>query len=141
MAYEAIEELEVFQIAEKVCDRYWEIVQGWNEHARVTVGRQLVRAADSIGANIAESYGRFHFGERIQFLYYARGSLYETKFWTRRAKTRSLMPQETADNALRVLDDLALKLNTLIRYTKSRKSNSKLAEPPVQYIMETQNLF
>lgn len=141
MAYEALEELEVFQIAEKVCDRYWEIVQGWNEHARVTVGRQLVRAADSIGANIAESYGRYHFGERIQFLYYARGSIYETKFWNRRAKARSLITQETADGALRVLDDLALKLNTLIRYTKTRKSRSKLAEPPVQYTVEIKDLF
>lgn len=141
MAYEALEELEVFQIAEKVCDRYWGIVQGWNEHARVTVGRQLVRAADSIGANIAESYGRYHFGERIQFLYYARGSIYETKFWTRRAKARSLITQETADGALRVLDDLALKLNTLIRYTKTRKSSSKLAEPQVQYTVEIKDLF
>lgn len=141
MAYEALEELEVFQIAEKVCDRYWEIVQGWNEHARVTVGRQLVRAADSIGANIAESYGRYHFGERIQFLYYARGSIYETKFWNRRAEARSLITQETADGALRVLNDLALKLNTLIRYTKTRKSSSKLAEPPVQYTVEIKDLF
>ncbi len=44
MAYEALEELEVFQIAERICDRYWEIVQTWNEHARVTVGRQLVQS-------------------------------------------------------------------------------------------------
>jgi four helix bundle protein len=141
MAYEALEELEVFQIAEKVGDRYWEIVEAWNAHAKATVGRQLVRAADSIGANIAESYGRFHFGERIQFLYYARGSIYETKFWTRRARTRSLVSKETADNALHVLDNLALKLNTLIRYTKSKKSTAKLAEPPAPYKLNNDDPF
>lgn len=141
MAYEELEELEVFKIAERVCDRYWEIVQKWNEHAQVIVGRQLVRAADSIGANIAESYGRYHYGERIQFLYYARGSIYETKFWTRRAKTRSLMPAETADSALRALDDLALKLNSLIRYTKTKKSGTKLSEPPVTYIIQHEDSF
>ena len=131
-----------FRLRRRICDRYWEIVQTWNEHARVTVGRQLVRAADSIGANIAESYGRFHFGERIQFLYYARGSIYETKFWTRRAKARSLITQETADNALRVLDDLALKLNTLIRYTKTKKSSHQdCRTTSIPYILHTEDPF
>lgn len=51
------------------------------------------------------------------------------------------MAQETADNALRVLDDLALKLNTLIRYTKTKKSTTKIAEPPASYILHTGDPF
>jgi four helix bundle protein len=38
---------------------------------------QLVRAARSIAANIAERHGRFHYLEQIQFCRQARGSLSE----------------------------------------------------------------
>lgn len=79
MAYEALEDLEIFQLTEQICDRFYELIQTWKTFDQETVGSQLVRAADSIGANLAESYGRYHYGEKLNFLYYARGSLYETK--------------------------------------------------------------
>jgi 23S rRNA-intervening sequence protein len=54
----AFENLKVYQISERVADEIWDLVLGWNNFAKDTVGRQLVRAADSIGANIAEGTGR-----------------------------------------------------------------------------------
>ena len=42
---------------------------------------QLFRAASSIGANIAEGYGRNNPKEYKQFLGIARGSAMETQFW------------------------------------------------------------
>jgi four helix bundle protein len=51
------ENLRVYQLAEELADRIWEIVLAWNIFARDTVGKQLVKAADSIGANIAEGTG------------------------------------------------------------------------------------
>jgi four helix bundle protein len=38
---------------------------GWEKFAKNTVGEQLVRSADSVGANIAEAQGRFNYGERV----------------------------------------------------------------------------
>ncbi len=73
------EDLRVLRSAETIADEVWRTVVKWNEFTRDVVGKQLTRAVDSIGANIAEAYGRFHYGEKIQFLYYARGSLFETK--------------------------------------------------------------
>ena len=67
---------------------------GWSPFARDTVGQQLVKAADSIGANIAESAGRFHPNDVIRFLYYARGSLRETRFWLKRAIHRHLIADD-----------------------------------------------
>ena len=69
------EELRVLQAAEAVADGIWRQVVRWDRFARDVVGGQLAKAADSIGANTAEAYGRFHYGEKLQFLYYARGSL------------------------------------------------------------------
>jgi four helix bundle protein len=45
--------LQVYQLAEKLADKIWQIVQEWNQFAKDTMGKQIVRAADSIGANIA----------------------------------------------------------------------------------------
>ena len=52
------ERLQVYQLSEKIADNIWNIVGTWNTFARDTVGKQIVRAADSIGANIAEGSGR-----------------------------------------------------------------------------------
>jgi four helix bundle protein len=85
-----LEELRVLQTAEQVADGVWRQVAIWDQFARKVVGEQMARAADLIGANIAEAYGRYHYGEKLQLLYYARGSLYETKYWLNRASQRSL---------------------------------------------------
>ena len=75
------EDLEVLKAAEEVADETWGFVLKWGSFARDSVGNQMVRSADSIGANISEAYGRYHYGEKLQFFYFARGSLFETKYW------------------------------------------------------------
>ena len=80
----ALEELPVLKIAEAIADEIWHEITQWGTFPRDVVGGQLARAVDSIGANIAESFGRFHYGEKINHLYYARGSLFESKYWLNR---------------------------------------------------------
>lgn len=96
----SLEDLRVLGMAEGIADSIWGQVVRWDEFARDTVGKQVVRAADSIGANTAEGFGRFNFGEKLQFLYYARGSLFETKYWLNRMLARNLMPASEAKNYL-----------------------------------------
>jgi hypothetical protein len=55
MARTNFENLAVYQMSERLADEIWDIVQGWTNFARDTVGKQIVRAADSVGANIAEA--------------------------------------------------------------------------------------
>ena len=74
-----LEDLQVYQISEEIADTIWIACLAWKKFARDTVGRQLARSVDSIGANIAEGYGRYSFKENIQFCYYARGSYWETQ--------------------------------------------------------------
>lgn len=61
-----MEKLKVLIRAEQLSNDIWPVVHQWGAFARDTVGKQMVRAADSIGANIAESFGQFHFGEKIK---------------------------------------------------------------------------
>lgn len=85
------EKLRVYQLSEKLADQIWEIVLGWNNFARDTVGKQLVRAVDSVGANISEGAGRGRFLDNKRFVRIARGSLNETQHWLRRAYKRRLL--------------------------------------------------
>jgi len=115
MARTNFEKLEVYQLAEKLADAIWEIVVEWGHLAQDTVGRQLVRSADSIGANIAEGTGRGAFQDNRRFVRIARGSLYETKHWLRRAYRRSLLTKEQIDGLKPVIDELAPRLNAYLR--------------------------
>ncbi|MBV6626640.1 MAG: four helix bundle protein [Rivularia sp. (in: Bacteria)] len=88
------ENLRVFQLAEKLADYVWNIVIFWNQLATDTVGKQIIRSADSIGANIAEGSGRYNFKDNLRFVKIARGSLHETRYWLRRAYSRKLLTKE-----------------------------------------------
>jgi four helix bundle protein len=81
----------VYRLSEKLADGLWKIVIGWNYFERDTVGKQLVRAGDSIGANIAEGAGCGRYLDNRRFVRMARGSLNETKHWLRRAHKRALL--------------------------------------------------
>lgn len=126
-------DLKVFQLAEKLADGVWRLVLPWNAFAKNTVGEQVVRAADRVGATIAEAHGRFHFGDKLQFLYYARGSLYETRFWLRQAYKRELMiKQQTAEFA-ELLEPMAKSINSFASSLRVQRSEQALKESSAPY--------
>ncbi len=75
----SFENLRVYQLSEILADSIWEISSKWNSFDRDTIGKQIVRSADSIGANIAEGCGRYGTQDNKRFGYFARGSLNENK--------------------------------------------------------------
>lgn len=101
-----IEELDVYRVAEQVADAVWDVASRWDYFARDTVGKQLVRAADSIGANLAEGAGEAGSVENRRYFRYARRSLRETRFFLRRAHARSLIPADACDNLRELVDRL-----------------------------------
>jgi four helix bundle protein len=54
------ENLEVYKLAEKLANQIWYIVKEWDYFAKDTISKQIVRAADSVCANIAEGRGRYN---------------------------------------------------------------------------------
>jgi four helix bundle protein len=115
MARSNFENLRVHLLSEQVADLIWEISLHWNSFAQDTVGKQLVRAADSIGANIAEGDGRGSYQDHRRFTRIARGSLNETKHWLRRAYKRKLLTTDQIDQLRPLLDELAPKLNAYLK--------------------------
>ena len=114
MARTNLESLRVYRLAESLADQIWSIVVKWNVFARDTVGKQLVRAVDSIGANIAEGTGRGTFVDNRRFVRIARGSLNETQHWLRRAYKRHLLNDKEIRSLKPIIDELAPKLNAYL---------------------------
>ena len=109
------ENLQVYQLAEKLADEIWHLVEAWNQFAKDTVVKQIVSAADSIGANIAEGEGRYNFQDNRRFVKIARGSLNETIHWLRRAYTRNLLTKEQVNAIKPIIDELSPKLNAYLK--------------------------
>ena len=110
-----LKDLEVYKLAEQLSDIIWDIVIKWDYFPKVTVGKQMVESADSIGANIAEGYGRYHYKENKNFCYYARGSLEETKAWLRKSIRRHLLDLSEHQHLSEIIEILPKQLSAYIR--------------------------
>jgi four helix bundle protein len=120
------ENLKVYQLAERLADEIWEIVIKWDQLARNTVGQQMVRSADGIGSCIAEGSGRGTAQDNRRFIGIARGSLYETKHWLRRAFKRNLLTNAQTKSLKAVVDDLTPALNGYWRSVSSAAASQRL---------------
>lgn len=98
------EDLRVLQLAESLADSVWKLVVAWQPFARDAMGKQVIQASDSIGANISEAFGRYHYADKLVFLYDARGSLFETKYWLNRAFARKLIDEKAIQAYVAELD-------------------------------------
>jgi len=129
------EKLRVYQLAEKLADRIWKIVIKWEYFPRITIGKQIVTAADGVGSNIAEGTGRGSIQDNRRFIKIARGSLYETKHWLRRSYKRQLLTEADVNDLKPIIDELLPKLNAYYRsvdkaaesiQTKNKAQSTKL---------------
>jgi four helix bundle protein len=104
-----------YRLSAALADDLHALVGPWPSFDRWSTGLQLVRAADSVGANIAEGLGRWHGPDRRRFLIIARGSLYEVEHWLLRAQARGL----TNDIFEGRLAEIARTLHGLIQATRA----------------------
>jgi four helix bundle protein len=115
MSSRRFQELRVYQLAERLADDIWKIVNEWESLPQDTVGKQIIRSADSISANIAEGVGRGSYQDNRRFVRIARGSLYETQHWLRRAYSRNLLTEQQVDALKLIINDLAPQLNAYLK--------------------------
>jgi four helix bundle protein len=118
------ENLRVYQLSEEIADLTWDIVVKWKRLAQDTVGKQLIKSADSIGANIAEGTGRGSYADNRRFARIARGSLFEVKHWLRRAYRRDLLSENEVSKLQNLVNELTPKLSAYINSIGNRKNKS-----------------
>lgn len=121
MARSNFQSLRVYELAETLSDAVCEIAFAWPNFHRDTIGKQIVRSADSVGANIAEGHGQGTYAANKRHVRIARGSLNETQHWLRRAFNRKLLTPEQVERLKPIIDELAPKLNSYLKKIGTRR--------------------
>lgn len=115
--YLQLNDFDLFKKAYKLSNYVWKIVINWDHFAKDTEGKQFVRAADSISANIAEGFGRYGKKDKICFYRYSYDSIKEALDWNEKAKARNLITTEQYEKIYETLSDLPRSINNLIKFT------------------------
>jgi four helix bundle protein len=133
VSHQPIEDTQVFQCFVEVAQQGWNLVQPWDSFAKSTLGKQLVRSLDSIGANLVEGDGRYGTGEGIHFFVLARASARESRYWLTVAEKRNLVSPPVAEALVARLEVGLRMSNSLITYRRSRAAKSEVREERPEY--------
>jgi len=120
MKYIKLEDIKAYRDSSVLSDLIWDIVFKWNWFTKQTMGAQLVRSIDSIAANIAEGFGRFHKKDKQKFYYNARGSVYESGHWINKAYKRNIITEDEFTKIINELRRLPKEINLLIKITEEK---------------------
>jgi four helix bundle protein len=112
-----LNDIESYRISFQLSNYVWILVIDWSYLAQDTVGKQFIRAIDSVSANIAEGFGRYSKKDKIKFYYYARASVKEALDWNEKAFIRKLITKEQYKYIFSVLEILPRSVNQLIKFT------------------------
>lgn len=118
--YLQLNDVSSYKVSFYLSNYVWEIVLKWDHFAKDTVGKQFVRAIDSISANIAEGFGRYTRKDKISFYRYSYGSIKESLDWNEKSKARKLLTKQQYEHILEELNKLPRELNALIKYTNEK---------------------
>ena len=116
-------DIKAYRISFDLSNYVWDVVLKWDYFSRNTVGKQYVKSIDSISANIAEGFGRYHKKEKVHFYRYSFGSIKESMDWTLKSKKRNLFSEDNYNYIFDKLDQLPKEIHSLIKFT-----NEKLKE-------------
>jgi four helix bundle protein len=139
MSERGFESLKVWQKSHQLMlDIHHELLPLLPKEERYGLNDQIRRSSKSIGANIAEGYGRFYYGDNVRFCYNARGSLDETLNHVRSAFDLNYCPEELYQKYRREIDEIRKMLNGYIDWLKRQKTGAK--EPGANlYLRELQH--
>jgi four helix bundle protein len=120
MNYLKVTDIESYNIGFSFGNKVWDIVISWPYLAQKTIGAQFIDASDSISANIAEGFGRYHKKDKIKFYHYSRGSVLESVDWLEKSLYRNLVTQDQYQELRTALEKLPKAINSLIKYTNQQ---------------------
>ena len=113
-----------------------EILPVLPKEERYRLGDQILRAARSSTANIAEGYGRFHYLDNAKFNSNARGSCWEVLDHLLTAQDEGLIADEIVRKGRGLVNQAVKLLNGYMRYLQNAGKQSSVHEDHAQYLSE-----
>jgi len=117
------EDLQIYQISVEIAVEVYKLTKKFPREETYGITDQLKRAVTSIGANIAEGFGRYHFKDKLLFFYNARGSLYEVKHFLEISSRMNYILNDEKDDLFQKLNNLSVKLNNFIGSIGKQNAN------------------
>jgi four helix bundle protein len=124
-----LKNLEVYQLSRKLSSIAWKIFCQMSFEDKRHIGDPFLRSVDSVGAKIAEGYGRFYYLDKVRFYYNARGSHFEAfVHWLEVMSEREKISTEEFEYISGQASILLLTLNNFITVTtkKGRENHDKV---------------
>jgi four helix bundle protein len=114
-------ELETWKQSRKIRNIISDLVKKFPIDEKFRLVDQIVRSSRSIGNNLAEGHGRFHYQDNIRFCIIARGSLSETLDHLIVALDEKIITEEILQSFQPEYESCLKLINGYIQYLKSKK--------------------
>ena len=118
-----LENLKIYQMAKEHEKTIYQLTAVFPKEEKYRRVDQMRRSSASVCDNIAESYGKYSFKEKIHKLYIARGEAEENRRQIERSANVELIEEKTAQTLVQSVTELMKAINGYIRFMKGKLGN------------------
>ncbi|NTV41002.1 MAG: four helix bundle protein [Candidatus Moranbacteria bacterium] len=118
-------DLEVWKNANLLCIEIYKLTDGFPKRESYGIIDQMRRASSSVGANIAEGFGRFHYKEKINFYYTARGSSCEVQNFLFLSQDLGYLSKDDSRKIFIKYENLNKQINSFISSVQKKMTDDK----------------
>ena len=132
-----LEKLNTYNLSMNIGEKVWKIVNNWDDFSKVTLGKQLVEATDSIALNLSESYKIKNSKEAKDLAGFSLRHLNETKTLLTKASHRKLINEKEYNNIsteINMINYLLKKYVGLINHENNHNNNVKTKRLQREYL-------
>ncbi len=123
-------QLEVWKKARELVKEIYVLTQSFPKEELYSLSSQIRRASISIPSNIAEGIGRNYNKETIQFLHFAKGSVYEVETQVYLAYDLNYISLDQLNTMLSKIEECRRLLYGFIIYYNNKSTNSAQHSAP-----------
>lgn len=128
--------MEAYRLSLFLSDLAWsDVKKSVHDRSMLGLSDQLYRAVGSIGANIAEGYGRSSGKDCVRFYEYSLGSARESRDWY--FKSRHVLGEVVASHRIQIITQITRLLLTMI----PDQRHITLKESPIPYEVNQSDLL
>ena len=117
--FKHFQDMPIWQGSMDLAVKIFDISESFPKKEDYSLTSQIRRSALSIPANIAEAFGRFHKKDKINFYYFARGSITETQSHLIYSERVNYLKHETTTELIDKLNDILCSINKVIKTLKT----------------------
>ncbi|MFQ5753005.1 MAG: four helix bundle protein [bacterium] len=122
LEYRRFSDTPVWQLAMDAAVSIFDLTESLPRKEDYALTSQIRRSANSIPANIAEAFGRYHRGNKLNFYYNARGSLCETLSHLVYMHRVGYIDEKSKEQLDSKLNEVWVQLNLIIKQLRDARS-------------------